>query len=166
MAERTSLATVSEPSDKPGPRSAEAIRQDIAAKRDSISETVDRLGERIHESLDWRSYVAEYPFVALGLAAGVGFVLSAIFNRRPTPTERIVDALADVVEDVTDRVRGNLDDVIRGGRSSAVRGALKAGVIGIAGPAFSDLVKRNAKTALGISKNNNQENASTKAPGQ
>src|SRR5215831_3885142 len=107
MAERTSLATVSEHSEKPSQRSAEDIRQDIAAKRDSISETVDRLGERLHETLDWRSYVAEHPLVFLGLAAGAGFVVSGIFKRRPSPADRIVDAVADMVEDVTDRVREN-----------------------------------------------------------
>ena len=35
-------------------RSAETIRRDIAARRDSISGTVDRLGDRLHETFDWR----------------------------------------------------------------------------------------------------------------
>jgi ElaB/YqjD/DUF883 family membrane-anchored ribosome-binding protein len=157
MAERTSLATVSEPSEKPSQRSAEDIRQDIAAKRDSISETVDRLGERIHERLDWRSYVAEYPFVVMGLAAGAGFVLSGIFKRRPSPADRIVDALADVVEDVTDRVRGNLGEVIQSRRFGAGY-LMKTGLIGIASPVISDFVRRNARTALGLSGRVEEEN--------
>lgn len=95
-------------------RSAEDIRQDIAAKRETISETVDKLGERIQETLDWREYIAQYPFIALGAAAGVGCLLSGFFKSRPSPQERISDAVAEVVEDVTDRFRGSLGDVIPG----------------------------------------------------
>lgn len=61
MAERTNVATLQRVQDETSDRSAVAIRQDIAAKRESISETVDKLGDRIHETLDWREYVAEYP---------------------------------------------------------------------------------------------------------
>ena len=53
-------------------RSAREIRQDIAAKRETISETVDKLGERIHQTLDWREYVGSTGRCA-GLSAGVGF---------------------------------------------------------------------------------------------
>ncbi len=61
MAERTDVATRMRTEIEGPERSAEEIRQDIAAKRESISETVDRLGERIQETLDWREYVVEYP---------------------------------------------------------------------------------------------------------
>ena len=52
MAERTNVATLQRVQDETSDRSAVAIRQDIAAKRESISETVDKLGERIHETFD------------------------------------------------------------------------------------------------------------------
>ena len=68
-------------------RSAEEIRQDIAAKRESITETVDRLSDRFHQTFDWRTYVNNYPVVALGVAAGLGLLVSGIFKPRPTPTE-------------------------------------------------------------------------------
>src|SRR5262249_362511 len=109
-------------------RTAESIRQDIAAKRESISGTVDRLGDRIQESLDWRSYVSEYPFVALGVAAGVGLVVSGIFKRRPTPRERILEAFAETVEDVTDQVRDNVEDLLHQKGSFAIGILLKNGV--------------------------------------
>src|SRR5205085_3047943 len=86
-------------------RSAEAIRKDIADKRDSISETVDKLGERIQETLDWREYIGKYPWLALGLAAGAGFLIAGLFKREPTPRERIMDAVAEITEDWTDRIR-------------------------------------------------------------
>jgi hypothetical protein len=94
-------------------RSAEEIRQDIAAKRESITETVDKLGDRIQQTLDWRKYVVEYPFVALGVAAGLGFFVSRIFKPRPTPRDRIMDALSETVEDITDRFRSNLGSVVQ-----------------------------------------------------
>ena len=113
MAERTNIATQMREGDDDDNRSAEAIRQDIAAKRETISETVDKLGERIQETLDWREYIAEYPVVAIGLAAGVGFLVSGIFKHRPTPQERIMDAVAELTEDITDRVSGVAGDVIK-----------------------------------------------------
>jgi len=56
MAERTNLATQRR-ADEAEERSAHENRQDIAAKRETISETVDKLGERIHQTLDWREYI-------------------------------------------------------------------------------------------------------------
>jgi len=94
-------------------RSAVTIRADISAKRDSISETVDKLGERIHETFDWHEYVADYPAVALGLAATAGFLIAGIFKRNPTPQERIHDAIAELTEDMADRVGGVMAGVIQ-----------------------------------------------------
>ena len=63
MVERTSLTKQGDETDSE--RSAREIRQDIAAKRDSIADTVDRLSDRFQRTLDWRTYAAEYPFVAM-----------------------------------------------------------------------------------------------------
>jgi hypothetical protein len=76
-------------------RSAQEIRRDIAAKRESISATVERLNDHVETALDWRTYVADYPFVALGAAGGLGFLVSRVFTRPPTATDRIIDALTD-----------------------------------------------------------------------
>ena len=147
MAERTDVATRMR-EEETVERSAEAIRQDIAARRESISETVDRLGDRIHETLDWREYIAEYPYVALGLAAGLGFLVAGIFKfkREPTPRERIMDALAEVTEDLTDRVRGSLDDVVpkKGGPGKTVKAAATAMVT----KAAIDFAKKKATEAF------------------
>lgn len=101
-------------------RSLEEIRQDIAERRESIAETVDEIGDRFSKTLDWREYLAEHPLVALGAAAGVGLLLSGVFKRRPTSTDRIMYALADGVEDITDRFRHQLNQA----------GAKKTGGIG------------------------------------
>jgi len=147
MAERTDVATRMREDDT-FERSAEEIRQDIAARRESISETVDRLGDRIHETLDWREYVVEYPYIALGLAAGLGFLVAGIFKfkREPTPRERIYDALAEITEDVTDRVRGSIQDVVpkKGGPGRTLKAAATAAVT----KAALDFAKKKATEAF------------------
>jgi len=113
MAETTNVAALQRAQDDISDRSAVAIRQDIAAKRESISETVDKLGERIQETFDWHEYVAQYPAIALGLAAGAGFLVAGIFKRKPSPQDRILDAMADLTEDMTDRIGGVMAGVIQ-----------------------------------------------------
>jgi ElaB/YqjD/DUF883 family membrane-anchored ribosome-binding protein len=146
MAERTNVTSLGA-LDHTQERTADSIRQDIAAKRESISGTVDRLGERIQETLDWRSYVGEYPLVALGLAAGVGLTFSGLFKRRPSPRERIVDALAETVEDITDQVRNNFGGVLQ--RNPFVIGSvLKRGAGGLAATLLSTVIKNQATRML------------------
>lgn len=148
MAERTDVATRMRAEDVPE-RSAEEIRLDIAARRESISETVDRLGDRIQEKLDWREYVAEYPYLAIGLAAGLGYCVAGIFKikREPTPRERIMDALAEISEDLTDRFRGSIEDVVpkKGGAGKTVKAAATAMVT----KAAMDFAKKKAMETFG-----------------
>jgi ElaB/YqjD/DUF883 family membrane-anchored ribosome-binding protein len=125
MAERNDLRSV----EQPWQRSAEEIRQDIAAKRDSISETVDRLGDHIQRKLDWREQVGQHPYMALGAAAAVGVLISGAFKHRPTPRERIMDALAETIEDFTDDVRHSVTSLfLRTAGPSFLRSAI-AGVL-------------------------------------
>lgn len=145
MAERTNLATQRGVEDT-DERSAQEIRQDIAAKRETISETVDKLGERIHQTLDWREYVAEYPGVALGLAAGVGFLVARVFKREPTPQERIMDAVADIAEDLTDRISDVAGDVIK--RKLVSGKTVKAAIFAMVTKAAVDFAKQKALTAM------------------
>lgn len=109
MVERHNIKAATELDDTSSERTADKIRHDIAVRRESITETVDRLSEHVQRKLDWREYLVEYPFASIGLAAGVGFWVAGIFKPRPTPGERILEALSDTVEDFTDRVRGQLD---------------------------------------------------------
>lgn len=145
MAERTNLATQKSAEDA-DERSARKIREDIAAKRETISETVDKLGERINQTLDWREYVAQYPGVALGLAAGVGFLVSGIFRREPTPQERIMDAVADIADDLTDRISDVAGDVIK--RKLVSGKTVKAALFAMVTKAAVDFAKQKALTAL------------------
>jgi ElaB/YqjD/DUF883 family membrane-anchored ribosome-binding protein len=147
MAETTHLATQRREVSETPERSAEAIRQDIAAKRDSISETVDKLGERIQESLDWREYIGKYPMLALGLAAGAGFIVAGLFKRQPTPRERIMDAVAEITEEFTDRIRDVAGDALpvkKSGPGQALKAALTAAIT----KAALDFGKRKASEML------------------
>jgi ElaB/YqjD/DUF883 family membrane-anchored ribosome-binding protein len=89
-------------------RSAEAIRRDIAARRDSISDTVEELNDRVQAALDWRAYIAEHPFIAVGVTAGLTCTVAAFIKRRSSPRDRIMDALADSVDDLAGRFRDGL----------------------------------------------------------
>jgi ElaB/YqjD/DUF883 family membrane-anchored ribosome-binding protein len=111
MIERTDLNAQVSGEDATLERSAEEIRHDIADKRESLSKTVDRLGERIHQTLDWREYIGDHPYAALGIAAGLGFLIWGIFRPRPTSGERIMDALAESAEGLADRFRETVSNV-------------------------------------------------------
>ncbi|HMG35998.1 MAG TPA: hypothetical protein VKM94_18830 [Blastocatellia bacterium] len=81
-------------------RTADQIRRDIAARRESINAAVDQLNSRLERAMDWRAQVADHPFAALGAAAAVGFLASGILTPRRSPAERLVDALVSSAQDL------------------------------------------------------------------
>jgi ElaB/YqjD/DUF883 family membrane-anchored ribosome-binding protein len=127
MAERDYLMSDPSQQGQTQERSAEEIRQDIAATRESITNTVDKLSNRVQETFDWRTYVADYPFVALGMAVGLGFFLGGLLKHRTTPGERIKDALAESVEDLTNEFRHRIGSEET---DSGVNHAIKAVITG------------------------------------
>jgi hypothetical protein len=81
-------------------RSSQDIRQDIAEGERNISQTVDKIDERIQEKLDWREYVKNSPYWALGAVAGLGFLASGMFLlARTSPMERIMGSIGEEVRD-------------------------------------------------------------------
>lgn len=80
-------------------RSTEDIRQDIAREEENLSRTAQQIGDRIKEKLDWSEYVKDSPYWALGIAVGIGFFASRVFQTRTTPMERIVGSLTEEVRD-------------------------------------------------------------------
>ena len=145
MAERPNVAIQQRVPDEVSGRSAATIRNDIAAKRESISETVDKLGEKISQTFDWREYVAQYPAIALGLSAGCGFLLAGIFKREPTPQERILDAIADLTEDAKDRVQDAVSGMVQ--KRLVSSRTLKAAITTMATKAAVDFLKQKLMTA-------------------
>jgi len=147
MVERTDLNAQMSVEDATRERSAEEIRHDIADKRESLSKTVDRLDERIHQTLDWREYISDHPYAALGIAAGLGFLILGIFRPRPTSYERITEALAESAEDLTDRFRETVSNLSLEKESGLGR-AVKATATTAATKAVLDLISRGVRGSL------------------
>lgn len=147
MAERTDLNRASSSSwhgqdaNSGTERSAEEIRQDIAARRESITDTVDRLSDRFQQTLDWKAYVYDHPMVALGVAAGLGFLASRIFKPRPSAGKRIKDALAYGFEDLAGRFHHQLDNVAPHRSGSGLGGTVKAAMTGLITKAATDYLQ-------------------------
>jgi len=116
-------------------RSSEDIRQDIAEQKENISQKVDQIGERIKDKLDWREYVKDSPYLAIGVAAGLGYLASRVFIPRTTPVERIMDSIAG-------EVRGSLGGLIAG------PGLIKLTLLGIATKAAAGWIKNAASTEV------------------
>jgi len=127
MAERTERNDITT-GQAPG-RSADEIRRDIASRRESISETVDQLSERVEQTFDWRTYVADHPLAALGVAAGIGFFATRLFRQRRPAGHRLENVLADAVEDLTDRFRYQLDGL--GLNRPGLKMTMKAAAAGV-----------------------------------
>lgn len=66
-------------------RTTEDIRRVIAEEIESIAQTIEQIGGRINQKLDWREYVHDYPYWALGVAAGLGYLTSGMFPIRSAP---------------------------------------------------------------------------------
>jgi hypothetical protein len=118
MAERNEVAVRRGLDERAPDRDAQSIRDDIAAKRDTITERVDRLSEQLQERLDWKTYVADHPLAGLGIAALGGFIVAGLIAGRRSPTDRLMDALADTVEDVTGKFRQRVDHTLGSGRDT------------------------------------------------
>jgi ElaB/YqjD/DUF883 family membrane-anchored ribosome-binding protein len=148
MAERNNLTSASSPWQRQAQdtisgaeRSAEEIRQDIAARRESITDTVDRLSDRFQETLDWKAYVSDYPLAALGVAAGLGFLASRIFKPRRSAGRRIKDALAYGLEDLTGRFHNQLENVAPHRSGLGLGKTVKAAMAGLITKAATDYLQ-------------------------
>ena len=134
MAEREHLSDTREPDIE---RSSEHIRRDIAQGEENISQTVEKIDERIQEKLDWRGYVKDSPYLALGAAAGLGYLASRMLITRTSPMERI---MASIAEEVRDSLGGLL-------ARAAGPGLIKVALLGIATKAATGWVKNATSTA-------------------
>jgi hypothetical protein len=118
--------------------STDDIRQNIAKEKENISQAVDQIGERIEEKMDWRGYVRDSPYWALGAAAGLGYLASRMFIRRTTPMERLMRPIAE-------EVRDSLGGLLAGAAGS---GLIKVTLMGIATKAAASWIKSATSTAV------------------
>ena len=119
-------------------RGSEDIRQDIAKEKESISQTVEQIGDGINEKIDWRGYVRDSPCWALGAAAGLGYLASRMFIRRTTPMERIMRPIAEGVRD-------SLGGMLVGAAGS---GLIRATLMGMATKAAANWIMNATSTAV------------------
>ena len=108
-----------------GHRNTDKIKQDIAQAEQEMSKTVEEIGERIKEKMDWQEYVRETPYVALGIAAGLGFLAAGMFVKKRNSTDRLLDTIAD-------EVRGVAGGMVA---KTAGPGVIKVTLLGIASKA-------------------------------
>src|SRR5688572_11127150 len=112
---------------EPAERSSEDLRQEIEAKQEAFAETINRLDRHVQRAVDWRAQVGDHPYLALGLAFGVGCLFAGVFKSKPSPRERIMEALAESVEDIADQARNRIDSRFRRpARGGALKGVVAA----------------------------------------
>ena len=51
-------------------------------KKEAIAETINRLDQHVQRAIDWRAQVGDHPYLALGLAVGVGCLFAGIFKEQ------------------------------------------------------------------------------------
>jgi hypothetical protein len=90
----------------------------------------------VHRASDWRVQVGEHPFLAVGAAFVVGGLLSGMFRRKPTPQERIIDAIADTVDDITSNVRDHIVGRFSSGMTRSVMKTFGAALAAKAAAAY------------------------------
>jgi ElaB/YqjD/DUF883 family membrane-anchored ribosome-binding protein len=129
MAERKAPSNTREAG---GERSTEDIRQDIAKEEETLSKTVEQIGEHIKEKLDWREYVKDSPYWAIGVAAGLGYLAAGRLIKRPTPIEEIMNSIAEDVHDSLSGLRA----------ATAGPGIVKLTMLGIATKAITSWIKK------------------------
>lgn len=60
--------------------SAAELRHEITVHRAALAETINDLDERFQDVVDWRTQVGSHPYVALGVATGVGLLAANLFR--------------------------------------------------------------------------------------
>lgn len=129
---------------EPAERNPEDLRREVEAKKDAIAETFNRLDQRVQRTIDWRAQVGDHPYLALGLAMGLGCLFAQVFRSKPTPRERMMDALAEGIEDIIDQARDRVNSQFS---RPARGGALKATAVALATSAASAYLRNKLSRA-------------------
>ena len=58
------------------------VVKDIFKERQKLGENLAELEIKVREAANWRTYFNKNPWMMMGLAAGGGFILSALFAPR------------------------------------------------------------------------------------
>lgn len=117
-------------------RNTKDIRRDIAKEIENITQTIEQIGGRINKKLDWRKYLNDYPYWALGAAAGLGYLTSGMFLSGTTPRKCAIGSY-------TDEDRNSLGSLFAVTAGSSL---LKATLLGIATKAAVSWITKASST--------------------
>lgn len=113
----------------PESRSTEDWRHDVEARKEVIAGRIRQIDNRLHQAADWRVQVNEHPFIAVGAAFVAGGLLARAFRRKPTPQDRIYDAVAESIEDFTDSIRHRVAGHVTRGLTRSVLKSVGAALV-------------------------------------
>jgi hypothetical protein len=82
----------------------EKVRQRIVAQEEKIAEHLGEVSEKIKDTLDWRQYAGQYPFITLGVAAGLGLLASRMIVPEPPTT---MEKVSDIIQEAAGNRVGN-----------------------------------------------------------
>lgn len=117
-------------------RNTKDIRRDIAKEKENITQTIEQIGGRINKKLNWREYLNDYPYWALGAAAGLGYLTSVMFLSGTPPRKSAIGSY-------TDEDHNSLGSLLAG---TAGSGLIKATLLGIATKAVVSWITKASST--------------------
>ena len=80
-----------------------ALRRLIEQERAALDVSLDRLGDRFRETVDWRRHAARHRGALVAAASGAALLGLWRWRRRRAPAERAADAVVDGVREVAAR---------------------------------------------------------------
>jgi hypothetical protein len=97
------VADVTKALDRAEPPQEAALRRLIDQERAALDQSLDRLGERFRETVDWRRQVARHRGALTAVASGAALLGIWRWRRRRTPSERAADAVVAGAREVSAR---------------------------------------------------------------
>jgi hypothetical protein len=80
-----------------------ALRRLIEQERAALDVSLDRLGERFRETVDWRAHAVRHRGALVAAASGAALLGLWRWRRRRTPAERAADAVVASAREVSGR---------------------------------------------------------------
>lgn len=80
-----------------------ALRRLIEQEREALDHTLDRIGDRVRETLDWRRAASRHRGALLAAASGAALLGLWRWRRRRSPADRAAAAIVDGAREVTSR---------------------------------------------------------------
>lgn len=97
------VAGVTKAVDRVEPPQEAALRRLIEQERAALNHSLDRLGERFREAVDWRRHASRHRGALVAVASGAALLGLWRWRRRRTPAERAADAVVEGAREVTAR---------------------------------------------------------------